>query len=825
MVHGLRTSAFKTGHRCLERPATLLTASRLSNFALILVILLMSLAGHPVSAQQSAGSIAWSAEPLFEGIVKYGEWLPIRVTLSNQGTDRNVEVRATLTSAEGQATYVQPVELPAGAHKRVTLYVMPSNFSRRLRLSLMDGSGELDYTIVDLQPVSFQAFLIGLVAQNQDALSALRTISIRGSNPQAVAFGIDELPDRTAGLGSFDALVLNAVDTSRLSPAQQQTLRGWVHLGGHLIIGGGAGAALTTAGLPEDLLPVTLEGTQTVQTLPGLTDISGEPVRIPGPFIIARSGVRSGTVVAGQDDTPLIVEQAVGRGRVTFVALDLGLSPFGAWAGEKTMWTTLLESGVRTFVDVPPDLSPRRWADGQMMSALATLPSLELPSVRWVALLLVIYILLVGPVNYLVLRRMRRLEWAWVTIPVMTLTFSIGAYGVGYGMRGGDVILNELSIIEVLPGGEMTQVRTYIGLFSPTKHTYTLTLNEDPLVSPLNPSYRPWGPSVGGGNITVVQSRPVQVRDLAVNQWAMETFMAEKVTPTPVNLQAELTYHNGRVRGQVVNAGPLPLRDVAVVVGGAVSHLGTIEAGATADVDFSSGELGEVRGPPLSYLILRNAFENPGLGGPSREVRLKQQMLDSVFAPPYEAGYVADMEPLLIAWLDASPTTIRVEGTNVRLLETSLVIARPALHFGDREVGVPPGFIPVRLVQQDEGVSRCYTARGIGFAPSGGQITLEFQLPRELFDVRFNQLDLIIESDGGWWQPPATALYDWEADTWYALDDVRLGSNRIDDADRFISPTTHAIRVRMRAGDSRGGCLYTDVALEGVRVRAVKAQE
>ncbi|MFQ5856183.1 MAG: hypothetical protein ACE5LU_11120 [Anaerolineae bacterium] len=813
---------------------------------LVFSVLLMLLASSPVAAQQPAGGISWSAEALFDGMVKYGEWLPIRVTLSNQGGDRTVEVHAVVTSSDGQATFVQPVELPSGAHKQITLYVVPNNFSRRLRLTLTDGSDELSSSTVEVQPVSYQTFLAGIIARQPDALSTLRTVSVdrrpstalrrgsgQGSGPspggvQTTAFAVDEIPDRVAGLASFDALVLNDVDTSQLTPAQQQTLASWVSLGGHLVVGGGAGAALTTAGLPADLLPVTLDRTQSVDELASLTAIGGEPVRIPGPFVIARSAYRGGVVLAEQDDTPLIVEQEIGEGRVTFVALDFGTSPFGAWAGEKAMWTTLLQPAGSPFIDGPPDISPRRWADGQMINALTNLPSLDLPSVRWVVLLLAIYILLVGPANYLILRRARRLEWAWITIPAMTLTFSVGAYGVGYGLRGGEVILNKLSIIEVMPGTQTARVRTYAGLFSPIKRSYSLTVDGDPLISPLNLAYGPWGSSAGGGDITVIQGQPTQVRDLAVNQWAMQTFVAETVTRQPVNiragisagLSASLIYRDGRIQGRVINAGTQPLHDVVVAMSGDFSRLGTIAAGETADVDFRIGATGNVSGPPLSYLILRDEFENPGPRGPSRESRLKQQLLDSVFAPPFEMGYAAGTGPLLIAWLDESPMSIQVEGANVQELATSLVIARPAISFGDHAVSVPPGFVPAQLIHQEGGVSQCYGGRGPGFAPYQGKMTLEFRLPRELHNVDFSELSLIIESDGGWWQPPATALYDWQTGTWHSLDEVTLGTNRIDDANRFIGANTHAIRVRMQAGDNRGGCLYTDIALEGVRVDA-----
>ena len=39
------------------------------------------------------------------------------------------------------------------------------------------------------------------------------------------------------------------------------------------------------------------------------------------------------------------------------------------------------------------------------------------------------------------------MQLAWLTIPVLTLLFSGGAFGVGYLMRGTDVIMNQIALI------------------------------------------------------------------------------------------------------------------------------------------------------------------------------------------------------------------------------------------------------------------------------------------------------------------------------------------------------------------------------------------
>ena len=55
------------------------------------------------------------------------------------------------------------------------------------------------------------------------------------------------------------------------------------------------------------------------------------------------------------------------------------------------------------------------------------MPALALPSIEGLLLLLLGYIVLIGPINYLVLRRLDRREWAWVTMPLLVVGFTAGA--------------------------------------------------------------------------------------------------------------------------------------------------------------------------------------------------------------------------------------------------------------------------------------------------------------------------------------------------------------------------------------------------------------
>ncbi len=109
--------------------------------------------------------------------------------------------------------------------------------------------------------------------------------------------------------------------------------------------------------------------------------------------------------------------------------------------------------------------------------AVATMPQAELPSIWLVVGFLVAYIIVLVPLNYYLLNRLDRRELAWVTTPAIVLLFSFGAYGLGYGMRGGAVLLNRIGIIEAGAGATVGRGTAYAAIFSPSRTGYDLAMD------------------------------------------------------------------------------------------------------------------------------------------------------------------------------------------------------------------------------------------------------------------------------------------------------------------------------------------------------------
>ena len=136
-------------------------------------------------------------------------------------------------------------------------------------------------------------------------------------------------------------------------------------------------------------------------------------------------------------------------------------------------------------------------------------------------------------------------------MPVLIVAFAVGAYGFGSALRGSDVIVNEVAIVRGAPDATEGTAQVYLGVFSPTRGTYQLSLPGGALLS--SPVV---GDFFGGdrdGALDVLQGDPARVRDLAVGFGSLRTVRAETPVAVPL-IQADLRLVDGVLEGQIKNA-------------------------------------------------------------------------------------------------------------------------------------------------------------------------------------------------------------------------------------------------------------------------------
>ncbi|HEY0733554.1 MAG TPA: hypothetical protein VGD69_01505 [Herpetosiphonaceae bacterium] len=537
----------------------------------LLCLMLIFGTGH-ASAQQQA--ISWDITVGFDGSFKAENWFPVVVTISNSGPD----VNATLSVAfRGASTaYRQPVDLPSGANKRLVVPVISGsdNFGNtRLDVTLRDGTRVIRTESVMAKPIGIGWNVIGVISNEDGALAELSTFEERNASPTSlVRLKGTELPDRVEMLQALDALFVQAVDTTAWTEQQRQVLRAWIDSGGQLIVGGDE---RMTRGL-ADLLPAAVAGAGSPSNLQGLK-AAGWALRdnerqVPLLQLAPADGAR--VVATGEGGQPLIVRRAFGAGSIIQTAFDLQvLRDVGNPVG---LWVSLLSLNQE-------QMSLSESLRNQGFSILRE--SLRLPQLSFLSALglfgfLSLYILIVGPINYLILRRFNRREWAYLTIPLWVVVFSIGAYAWGTLGRGSSTLINQLAIVLVPQEAEQGKALTYVSLFSPTRSTYNLGFPSNALVSD---GANQWERIPEDFDVVYAEGG-VEVPDLSVDVGGISLLAVEQPVAAP-KVSATIREVNGQQQMTLRNLSDRRLVDIVLFRGdGQVQEIDVLEPGADRTV-------------------------------------------------------------------------------------------------------------------------------------------------------------------------------------------------------------------------------------------------
>ncbi len=621
--------------------------------------------GSPSAEPSPPPGLSMAVRSLLGGHARPGGWLAIAIDLANEGPPISGELRVA-GGPGSRVVFNRPVELPTNSQKREVLYVQAPTFGQRLVVGLVAGGQTLARAPVEVSLHDATQLLVGIVAERpQPLIAAVKGLPAGPTGgPAVVALAPGDLPERVEAWSALDRLLWQDVDTSALSADQLAALRAWLAGGGRLVLLGGSGGLGVLARIPDDLLPfrptATIDlPTEALRNLLGrLPEEPGEVPALAGPLLRGRAVVTLGESVA-------VGEAAYGAGAVTLLGIDPTVDPIASLPGTSGLWSRLLpprSGGGLNFVD-----------DSQLVSALTNLPALALPPIGGLLALLVGYIVLIGPVNYLVLRRLDRREWAWITMPLLIVGFAAAAYGYGSVLRGSDVIVNEISIVGGAAGAVEGRGQVYVGVFSPSRGTYDLTLPGGPLVAaPMSDIFG--GLEAGGTALDIVQGDPARVRGLSIGFGALRAFKADVAASVPL-VASDLRLVDGVLTGRIENRSERRLLAPAVVFGASSTTLPDLAPGAATTVRLPLTRV--AFGPSLADRIVGAfpAVDPNRMDDSARERMVRYQIVNQLTYDPFggfSGLWLPSDSPVLVAWDREPLAPVTVAGTTPRQLGTTL---------------------------------------------------------------------------------------------------------------------------------------------------------
>jgi hypothetical protein len=630
-------------------------------------------------ARAAGEDLEMEARGLLQGHGRAGSWMAIEVHLQNAGPSIVGELRLA-AGAQGRTRFSLPVDLPTDSNKTFLLYAQPPAFGGGLDIALIAGGSAIASRKVELTVHPTSQLVIGVVAeQPQRIVPNLRLApNSNGEAPAIVALTPEDLPSRVEAWSPIDRLIWQDVDSNRLQADQITAMRGWLAGGGRLVIAGGSAGPGVLSTFPDDILP--FRPTATVDASPeSLTSLLGETPRGASDIPALGGELVRGRLLANVGDRAIAAEAPLGSGVVSLIGIDPGTAWIVDGGLAQNLWRSLVpqrEAGPLVLGD-----------DNQIITAVSQLPALALPPIGGLLLLLAGYILLIGPINYAVLRKLDRREWAWVTMPVLIGVFAAGSYGFGAALRGLDVIVNEVAIVRGAPDTTEGLAQVYLGVFSPSRGTYQVKLPGGALLSStLNGEL-----SGNQGSLDLVQGTPSEIRNLAIGFGSLRTLRAETPAAVP-RIHAELRLEGDTLKGVVRNLSDTTLEKPAVVLGGSAIVLQDLAPGKEQAIEL--GVHWNPVGQSLSDKIVGQVF----FGDPNRASDATQRnlvrhgVIDQLACDTFTGDCTTiDAEtPVLIAWGSRELLDVRIQdqlprrtGNAMYYIPLSMRIEGPVTFEGD----------------------------------------------------------------------------------------------------------------------------------------------
>jgi len=627
--------------------------------AALILLLTITLTGPAWSA-----AVSMKAYPAIGNFHKYRRTFPICVEISNSGHTfkGTIEVNNSVNYRARKDLVIRNVELPQNSLKRFFLYIPNFEvYNPTVKVELKSKGQTVIESKVTVDHVYPKDFLILTLSKEQAGFEYL-------ANPKLKSiFGKDSqinityppgayLPLNWAGYESADLMILSNYQLLSLLPEQEKAIRDWVLAGGTLFISSGLTASEFSQSPLGEILPVRINDVKPLESKRALEVWSAGKItgsqEILG--VIAEPIAGSETLISS-DGRPLLVRKDFAMGTVYFFCCDITKPPFTTWQGNTDLWG-------RIFKDMVTMRRVGAGSDDQ--SPPAAMPQVSPPSLRNLSFFLFLYILVVGPVNYILLKRRDKMLLTFVTVPIMALLFTLSSFLYGYSTKGSSIIFRALSICEVENNIEHAPLTTFFSIFSPSLSRYEIEVrNPQSIAYEINPP--------DTGDLVVEWKDGLKLKDINMDMWSMRRFKAREIVTFPGKISFSFDGKDGKLIGSVKNDSGLLLQNCAAIYRNRISAPFALKNGDN-DLSLTLSPVMKSPSDMASYFVkLYNLRPNDGQTDSKRE----QISFLLFFSSSYYAKKDTN-QPVIIGWTDRNISGVALLKSLTKTSSNTLLIIK-----------------------------------------------------------------------------------------------------------------------------------------------------
>lgn len=508
----------------------------------------------------------------------YGQnhWVPVTVTIHNVGAARQIalslDVNYATDNARTAATQLEwPVSMPANSWRKVQIGIPGAMINSNTTLDcIAEGQVVSTASLVGnaLRNVAMVAVLSSTPSDAQFLSGA--TDGATGEPVLAIPIDNTSIPSIPTLYSNLTAIAATPSALASLSVLQQRALDEWVRLGGFLIV---MGADATASSYWSHTFPLIPGAPHYVSGHP-LADYAGVTTSVAPKVLSYAKGLRPGATAWSpmSSNNPLIGVMDVGRGKIIQTAFKPFQKELLIWSGSSPLWTTVLRQGdAGSFSALPALLDPSGALT--LAQAASTLSPMRVPSLGFWASVFFLYIVLIGPILFFILRRRKKEAWAWVILPTVSIALSLGIYSFGASERPAGPLVAGVGVLDLV--GDGTAESYGVGAFmSPNILSAKMTVPGSLFALPLTETN-----VRQGGDATVTESNRTQVSFENIGRWRVRYLYTAGSLSGQGRLDVKLESSFGILSGIVMNDTSYALQNVGLFWDGHMYQLGDLKPG------------------------------------------------------------------------------------------------------------------------------------------------------------------------------------------------------------------------------------------------------
>ncbi|MGF7058974.1 hypothetical protein [Brassicibacter mesophilus] len=684
----------------------------------IVMLLLISFTANSSTAYSEEEFVV-NVDIGFKGFYKYTYNTPISVEIKNNSRDINGKIQLLFeegyTDKKLYTAYTKDLNIAKGATKVIDMDLVFESHRTNAMVRILDDRDKVVWEKKFNMNTgkSTSTVGIGVLSNDVDSLryltlvNFLKTNNNKDSLTSSIADLDEVMPEQASYLDVLDVIVINNYDTEKLNDNQEKALKQWVDNGGTLVIGTGPNYNRTLKGL-GNINNMSVQGTSFLDNFNQVLSPSGEVFDTDVPLPIAVGAFSGGKELLKHKDSVLAYENQLGNGRIIFTAFDLGLSPFKDWNGRIDFIKNLLSEKIRSNSSSGAD-SQKFFNSNRFFNTVQYIPKDKMPSMKFVFILIGIFIIAVGPINYIVLKKLDKREKAWFSIPAIVLLFTLVMYVWGLGTSFKNPLMNNISIITLDDLTQKASIKTVSGILGFTKGDIDITTSGKAILN-TSATFRDSMNYANFVNGDVVLEYDLQKERHIIfkkrGTWDTQAINFQEVKSLDEGYTQDIKIKDGTLIGSLQNNTSINLEDAFILYGLDFYKLGDISKGESKNINLnlnkqssSAKNVGKDFYRVLDNLYPWNYSNRNSTSQDILDNNTKRDILDGYFWEVFNQGNNNNI--LLFAWnTEPISSDININGEKPERIDRNLIIIPININYEKGEqVQIPFGALLPEVVE------------------------------------------------------------------------------------------------------------------------------